>query len=132
MPKIFLYYGNHWLLLVDVTYLCNCNSEQCNTPFYNRLCHDGNECIHLDGTRHTIKSDDLICVRYKFKDDAEFITVTVTEQQYLNLREVEIITKCEILGSAQNPISDEEKELFNQKILITCKNNSNFKKYLLH
>ena len=112
--------------------LCNCNSEWCTTPFYNRLYHVGNDCIHLDGTRHTIKSEDLIRVRYKFKNDPKFITVIVTEQQYLNLNEVDAIKKCEILGSSQKPMLEEEKKLFNQKILIACKNDSNFTKYLLH
>jgi len=118
--------------LTEPPHICNCDSEQCYTPFYNRLYHDGDECIHLDGTHHKIKSKELIRVQYKFKDETEFFTVTVTEQQYLNLYGVVAIEKCEILGSAQSPMSEEEKELFNQKILIVCKGNSNLTKYLVH
>ena len=117
--------------LVEPTNLCNCNSEQCSTPFYNRLYHDGDECIHQDGTRHKIKSEELIHVRYKFKDEIEFFTITVTELQFLNLYDVSVIEKCEILGSAQKPMSEEEKELFNQKIIVAYKG-ENPSKYLLH
>ena len=118
--------------MVEPTRLCDCDSEQCHAPFYNRLFHDGNECVHIDGTRHKIKTiPGLLRVRYKFKDDSEFITVTVTEKQYFNLHEVFAIDTCEILGSAQTPISKEEKEKFNQKILIVCSNDANRTKYLL-
>ena len=100
--------------MIEPPHICNCDSEQCYTPFYNRLYHDGDECVHLDGTHHKIKSKELIRV------------------QYNNLYGVVAIEKCEILGSAQSPMSEEEKELFNQKILIVCKGNSNLTKYLVH
>ena len=112
-------------------HLCDCDSEQCHTPYYNRLCHEGDECIHVDGTRHKISPKGLLRVSYKFKDENESITITVNEQQYFNLLEVSAIEKCEIIGPAQKPISKEEKERFNQKIIIACRQDTGHTKYLL-
>ena len=111
--------------------LCDCDSEQCTTPYWNRLYHDGHTCIHIDGTWHEIEQKPLIRVRFKFRDDDEPVTVSVTEKQYVNLQEVSIIESCDIIGSAEHPINPQEKELFNQKILVACKQNSGHRKYLL-
>ena len=115
--------------MTERPHLCDCNSEQCHAPYYNRYIHEGDECVHVDGTRHKIQRE-LIRVRYKFKDEDDFITITVTEGQYNNLREVLAIEKCEIVGSAQKPISEQEKIQFNHLILVYCQT-PNKTKYLL-
>ena len=74
---------------------------------------------------------ELVRVRYKFKNDRNFITITVTEQQYVNLLELPIIEKCEIIGPASKPINEKEKEEFNRRIRIACKSDSSHTKYLL-
>ena len=111
--------------------LCDCDSEECSTPYWNRLYHDGHTCIHIDGSWHELEQKPLIRVRYKFHGDDETVTISVTEKQYNNLLDVSIIEKCDILGSADNPLTAEEKELFNQKILVACRQNSSHRKYLL-
>ena len=112
--------------------LCDCDPEQCSTPYWNRLYHDGHTCIHIDGSWHEIEQKPLIRVKYKFVDDDEPVTVSITEKQYCNLLEVSIIESCDILGSAENPITAEEKERFNQKIVLLCTQNPDNRKYLLH
>ena len=74
---------------------------------------------------------ELVRVRYKFKNDRNFITITVTEQQYVNLLELPIIEKCEIFGLTSKPINEKEKENFNKRIRIACKSDSSHTKYLL-
>ena len=37
-------------------HICNCIDSECNSPPSNRLVHVDGECIHLDGTRHKIKT----------------------------------------------------------------------------
>ena len=39
----------------------------------------------------------LVNVRYKFKDEKGFASVTITSNQYKNLQELPIIEKCEIV-----------------------------------
>lgn len=80
--------------------------------------------IEKDGT-------ELFRVRYRFKDETEFITITVTEQQYINLLELPIIATCEIIGKSAKPITKEEKEQFNEKIKVAAQEDSNHTKYLL-
>jgi hypothetical protein len=75
--------------------------------------------------------DKFLRVRYKFKNESTFISITVTEKQYVNLLEIPVIEQCEILGSVIKPVSQQEKSQFNQKILILCGENSNKSKYLL-
>ncbi len=75
--------------------------------------------------------NELVRVRYKFKNDRNFITINVTEQQYLNLLELPIIEKCEIIGHTSKPTSEKEKEEFNKRIRIACKSDSDDTKYLL-
>lgn len=75
--------------------------------------------------------NEILRVKYRFKDETEFITITVTEQQYINLLELPIIATCEIIGKASKPISEEEKEEFNKKIKIASKDDSSHTKYLL-
>jgi len=76
-------------------------------------------------------SAELFRVKYRFKDETEFITITVTEQQYINLLELPIIATCEIVGKASKPISEDEKEEFNEKIKIASKDDTSHTKYLL-
>lgn len=76
------------------------------------------------------KPDKYLRVKYKFKDESEFIPVTVTEEQYVNLLEIPAIEECKIVGSANEPISTQEKIQFNQKILVLCTRDSS-SKYLL-
>ncbi len=80
-----------------------------------------------------VEKDDneLLRVKYRFKDETEFVTITVTEQQYINLLELPIIATCEIIGKSHKPISEEEKEQFNEKIKIASKDDSSHTKYLL-
>ncbi len=73
----------------------------------------------------------LFRVKYRFKDEKDFVTVTVSETQYVNLLTLPVIATCEIIGGAALPISKEEKELFNEKIRIACKEDSSHTKYLL-
>ena len=112
-------------------HLCNCDELQCDATYDKRLFHDGDYCIHTDGTRHIINQESLIRVYYKFKNDNHGITITVTEKQYLNLYEVAAIEKCEIIGPAIRPISVEEKQRFNKKIRIACKQDKSHTMYLL-
>ncbi|HXW03011.1 MAG TPA: hypothetical protein VD651_01930 [Nitrosarchaeum sp.] len=74
---------------------------------------------------------ELFRVRYRFKDETEFITITVTEKQYINLLELPIIATCEIIGKSSKPITKEEKEQFNEKIKVAAQEDSNHTKYLL-
>lgn len=76
-------------------------------------------------------NEDLLRVRYRFKDEKDYIHVTVTEKQYVNLIEVAAIEKCEIIGPTQKPISKEEKKRFNEKIIQVCKQDTSHTKYLL-
>jgi len=39
----------------------------------------------------------LMNVRYKFKDDKDYASITITPNQYKNLQEIPIIEKCEII-----------------------------------
>ncbi len=73
----------------------------------------------------------LFRVKYRFRNERDFVTVTVTETQYVNLLELPIIATCKIVGKAERPISEDEKELFNAKIKIACKKDSSPTKYLL-
>ena len=77
------------------------------------------------------KKEELFRVKYRFKDEKEFITVTVSEQQYVNLLELPVIATCEIIDKAEKPISEEEKEMFNQKIKAVCKDDISHTKYFL-
>lgn len=73
----------------------------------------------------------LFRVKYRFKDEKDFITVTVSETQYVNLLALPAIATCEIIGKAEQPVTEEEKEMFNEKIKIVCKDDSSHTKYLL-
>ena len=77
------------------------------------------------------KKEELFRVKYRFKDEKEFVTVTVSEQQYLNLLELPVIATCEIIGKAEKPISKEEKELFNEKVKVACKDDTSHTKFFL-
>ena len=77
------------------------------------------------------EDETLFRVRYRFKDEKDFITVTVTEKQYVNLLELPVIATCEIVGKAEKPVTEEEKELFNEKIKIACSEDNSHTKYLL-
>ena len=72
-----------------------------------------------------------LTVRYKFKGDRKAIEVIVTEQQYVNLLEVDAIESCEILKTSKKSISEAEKQRFNQKIILACKHDQSHTKYLL-
>ena len=111
------------------TRLCNCTGDQCDAPVYKRLYHYGDECVHVDGTTHTIKNEEMLRVEYKFKDDPKVITITVTEKHYLNLLEVAAIEQCDIIGSTVQPSTKEEKDEFNKKIVMVCE--SGHTKYLV-
>ena len=39
-------------------HICNCVNNECNTHPANRLVHVDNECVHMDGTHHKIKTSD--------------------------------------------------------------------------
>ncbi|MFB5645238.1 MAG: hypothetical protein ACE5R3_01420 [Nitrosopumilaceae archaeon] len=73
----------------------------------------------------------LFRVKYRFKDEKDFVTVTVSETQYVNLLALPAIATCEIIGKAEQPVTEEEKEMFNEKIKIVCKDDSSHTKYLL-
>lgn len=73
----------------------------------------------------------LFRVKYRFKDEKNFVTVTVSETQYVNLLALPAIATCEIIGKAEQPVTEEEKEMFNEKIKIVCKDDSSHTKYLL-
>lgn len=73
----------------------------------------------------------LFRVKYRFKDEKDFVTVTVSETQYVNLLALPAIATCEIIGKAEQPVTEEEKEMFNEKIKIMCKNDSGHTKYFL-
>ena len=68
-------------------------------------------------------------VKYKFRGESTFIPITVTEKQYVNLLEIPVIAECEIVGSVVEPVSQQEKSQFNQKILVLCSEEKS--KYLL-
>ena len=70
-------------------------------------------------------------VEYKFKGDRKSSTVSLSEQQYLNLLALPIIAKCEIIGSA-NSVSEEEKNQFNERIKIACRNDTSHIHHLLN
>lgn len=86
----------------------------------------------MSNVQYSVMSMDkeMVRVRYKFKDEKDFVTITVTEEQYINLLELPIIDKCEIIGKAAKPITDSEKEMFNEKIRIASED-ENHTKYLL-
>ena len=74
----------------------------------------------------------LLNVQYKFKGEKNYITVSITEKQYVNLLELPIVEECDILGTTNHKISDEEKAKFNERIKIACKENEmTHTKYLL-
>jgi len=74
----------------------------------------------------------LLEVQYKFKGDKKPITVSVTEKQYVNLLELPIIERCDILGKAQQKIPLGIIEKFNERIKIACKQNElSHTKYLI-
>ena len=74
----------------------------------------------------------LLNVQYKFKGEKNYITVSITEKQYVNLLEIPIIEECDILGTTSHQISDEEKAKFNERIKIACKESEiTHTKYLL-
>ncbi|MFB5597999.1 MAG: hypothetical protein ACE5RJ_03160, partial [Nitrosopumilaceae archaeon] len=73
----------------------------------------------------------LFRVKYRFKDETDFVTVTVTENQYINLLSLPVIAMCEIVGKAEQPVSEEEKEIFNEKIKIACKEDYSHTQFLL-
>lgn len=77
------------------------------------------------------KNEELFRVKYRFKDEKDFVTITVTEQQYLNLLELPVIATCEIIDKAEKPISDEEKQKFNEKIKVACKDDIAHTKFFL-
>ena len=81
--------------------------------------------------KKSITDNELVRVRYKFKNERDSITVSVTEQQYVNLLELSIIEKCEIIGPTVKPINKKEKKEFNKMIRISCKSYSSHTKYLL-
>ena len=72
-----------------------------------------------------------VLVRYKCKGDPNQISVTVTEKQYVNLLELPIIQQCEIISDTAKPITLEEKEEFNKKINVACRQDKIHEKYLL-
>ena len=76
------------------------------------------------------KPERYLRVEYKFKGESEFIPVTLTEKQYVNLLEIPAIEECKIIGSADKPVSAQEKIQFNQKILVLCAEDPS-SKYLL-
>lgn len=75
--------------------------------------------------------EELVRVRYKFKGDKDLITVSVTEEQYVNLLELPIIEKCEIIGAAFRQVTLKEKDEFNKKIRMACESDQSHTKYLL-
>mgnify|MGYP003334319755 CR=1 FL=1 len=77
------------------------------------------------------EDEELLRVKYRFKDEKDFVTVTVTESQYVNLLSLPVIATAEIIGKAEKPVSEEEKDLFNEKIKIACQEDSSHTKYLL-
>ena len=77
------------------------------------------------------EDEGLVRVKYRFRDETDFIEVTVTEEQYVNLLTLPMIATCEIIGEAKEPITESEKEMFNEKIKVACKNDESHTKYLL-
>ena len=74
----------------------------------------------------------LLNVQYKFKGEKNYITVSITEKQYVNLLELPIVEECDILGTTTQKISDEEKAKFNERIKTACKESEmTHTKYLL-
>ena len=74
----------------------------------------------------------LLNVQYKFKGEKNYVTVSITEKQYVNLLELPIIEECDIVGTTDHKISDDLKEKFNERIKIACKENEmSHTKYLL-
>lgn len=78
------------------------------------------------------KNDEaLFRVKYRFKDEKDFVTVTVSEQQYINLLDLPVVATCEIVDKAEQPVTEEEKQVFNEKIKIATKEDPSHTKYLL-
>ena len=74
----------------------------------------------------------LLNVQYKFKGEKNYVTVSITEKQYVNLLELPIIEECDIVGTTDHKISNEQKEKFNERIKIACKESEiSHTKYLL-
>ena len=67
----------------------------------------------------------------KFMDDEKYTVIAVTEQQYLNLLEIPIIEKCEALGNSSKPLTETQKDRFNERMMIVCSEDPNYSKYLL-
>lgn len=42
-------------------------------------------------------AEGLVKVRYRFRDEAKFVTVRVTHEQYQNLLELPVIEQCDII-----------------------------------
>ncbi|MFB5610755.1 MAG: hypothetical protein ACE5RT_03010 [Nitrosopumilaceae archaeon] len=42
-------------------------------------------------------AEGFVKVRYRFRDEAKFVTVRVTENQYRNLLELPVIEECDIV-----------------------------------
>ena len=55
-----------------------------------------------------MKNKELVTVKCKFKNDEKFITISVTKQQYVNLLELPVIEKCEIIGTTK-PLTGTQK-----------------------
>ena len=53
-------------------------------------------------------NDELVHVRYKFKNESDFITISITKQQYLNLLGLDIIDKCKIIRVPIKPMIQQE------------------------
>ena len=43
-------------MIITEARICNCIDSECDTHPSNRLLHLDGECVHLDGTRHKIKT----------------------------------------------------------------------------
>ena len=76
-------------------------------------------------------AEELINVRYKFKNENEVITIPVTEKQYINLLTLPIIDKHEIIGIATKPMAESEKKIFNDKIRTFYENDPSHTKFLV-
>ena len=73
----------------------------------------------------------LLKVQYKFKNDNRYITITITEQQYLNLLELPVMESCEIIGSTKQTVAESVKREFNERITLACGSDTGHTKYLL-
>ena len=60
-------------------------------------------------------------IRYKFRDDSQFYSCTVTYSQYINFRNLSVIDKCEIINKNE-ALQQNIQEEVDEALYMACKN----------